>query len=249
MPLASDPCLQNTHGLSGTVAHLGLNLGRGRWGWLVSDPVVVSLGGQSWTWAGCTNEREASVVADDPNSPPGIVARLRIRRPRSGPTRVHGYWADQPVEVDHRCGPPDHRPCTPDFLDCHAQTATIKLRSGWPSAHARLDSPDLLIRRVCRPLWLPASCRLARLNGCHRFALTITDERRCPVGIRPAPPLVILCLQSTSELSDVVSALVADGTRHHIQTVLSNAVVVRRRRWEQNGVKPVLTWLKGFGAS
>ena len=39
-------CLQNTPGLSGTVAHLGRNLACVRWDRPVSGPVVVSLGGR-----------------------------------------------------------------------------------------------------------------------------------------------------------------------------------------------------------
>jgi hypothetical protein len=40
------PYLQNTPGLSGTVAHLGLSHSYVRWDRLASGPVVVSLGGQ-----------------------------------------------------------------------------------------------------------------------------------------------------------------------------------------------------------
>lgn len=72
-------CLQNTPGLSRAVAHLGLGFGRIRWDRLVSGPVVVSLGGQSWTWAECTKEREASVMADE-GSPARAAAGRRIRR-------------------------------------------------------------------------------------------------------------------------------------------------------------------------
>jgi hypothetical protein len=42
--------LQNTPGLSATVAHLGRSLAHIRWDRLVSNPVVVSLGGQHRTW-------------------------------------------------------------------------------------------------------------------------------------------------------------------------------------------------------
>jgi hypothetical protein len=42
------PCLQNTRGLSDTVAHLGMQPRRVGQDRLVSVPVVVRIGGQLW---------------------------------------------------------------------------------------------------------------------------------------------------------------------------------------------------------
>lgn len=58
------PCLQNTPGLSATVAHLGLGHRCIRWDRFASGPVVVNLGGQqSQTWLFVPNCRHGQVAS------------------------------------------------------------------------------------------------------------------------------------------------------------------------------------------
>ena len=151
-------CLQNTLGLSATVAHLAPSRGVGRWDRLVSGPVVVSGGGQSWTRARYTCAREGSVVADGNHSPGGALAGLHLCRSRCDLHSAGMYGPGQPGAVDLRGDLPGRWCSSTDFCGCYSEAAKIKLGSGRASVGAALNSTDLLIRRDLRSRRLPGHC-------------------------------------------------------------------------------------------
>ena len=105
--------------------------------WMLGNP----CGWSGQTWAGCANERELSVVADDKDCSPGAVAGLR----------VHHRGFDRSSGCRHRPGQPTDRDLwrrlsnrwsrSFGFCSCHAQTATIEISRRCPSGQSRLDSP------------------------------------------------------------------------------------------------------------